>query len=607
MNAPTFKEKTRQPVKPVADTGQATILRESLKARFFQVRRGFVAMLLMSLLLGALLWSTCPPSRLVAWLLLSCAASANINLYAKRKAKLVDTAPDETIVRLNRSFTLQCVLNGLTVGSGVWWVAAASQFETQLLITFILCIHANASLATQSTNEKSYLAIMLPNLSQLLLFWIMAGSNGTSIALAVACVMFFLFAFVRQNSRVFAESVRIRLENVDLLAALSREKREVERALNVAEEANLAKSRFLAAASHDMRQPLHALVLWADLLRESLTSPAAIERADKMLLSVDSLDKMFSGLLDLSRFDSGNIRPDWKRVSLQKILAEVDNDYRSEALAKGLELRMENTNAWAYTDPLWLKRILRNLVVNAIKYTERGSVAVLCEESADSVRVIVRDTGIGIKREELDRIFEEYYQLHNPARDRTLGVGLGLAIVKRACDLLGHPIDVRSEPGAGSDFILTIPKCKSGDDADEAAVPIKTEDKALENLVVVVVEDDKQVTEPMCEILLQWKCVPIICENAEEAMQSLSSRQLIPQIIISDYRLRDTLTGDTVIRELRRRYGPLPAAIITGEVNIAELQAGKSSEWLVTQKPLSRSRIKQLVLALDQLRSTQKS
>jgi len=435
----------------------------------------------------------------------------------------------------------------------------------------------------------------------------MAGGTGFSIAVSVICVMFFLSIFARQNSRVFAESVRIRLENIELLAALSREKREVERALSVAEEANLAKSRFLASASHDLRQPLHALGLWADLLRESLTSPAAIERADKMLLSVESLDRMFSGLLDLSRFDSGNIKADWKRVSLQNILTEIDNDYHGEALIKDIELKISNTSAWVFTDPLWLKRILRNLVANAVKYTEHGSVTVTCEESDNSVRVTVRDTGIGIKREELDRIFEEYYQLHNPARDRTLGVGLGLAIVKRACNLLGHPIEVQSEPGIGSDFTVTIPKCKSGANTEGAAMPAPDENEALRNLVVIVVEDDKQVTEPMREMLLEWKCIPVICENAEEAMHLLSSQQLAPQIIISDYRLRDALTGDIVVRKLRRRYGPLPAAIITGEVNIAELPSRGNSEWLIVQKPLSRGQIKQLLLELNQLSLTQKS
>jgi signal transduction histidine kinase len=201
--------------------------------------------------------------------------------------------------------------------------------------------------------------------------------------------------------------------------------------------------------------------VWAGLLRTSLTSPQAVERWEKLNASVASLDTMFSGLLDLSRFDTGSITPDKCRLSLQKLFSGLDNDYRGEAQAKGIELRIVDTDLWIWSDPLWLERILRNLLANAIKYTEEGSVSLLCDEGADTIRLIVRDTGIGINQNDQQHIFEEYYQVGNVARRVDRGVGLGLAIVKRACDLLNHPIIVRSEPGVGSEFVLVLPRSDS--------------------------------------------------------------------------------------------------------------------------------------------------
>jgi len=583
---------------------QAVVVRESLRIRFSQTARGIVPMTIMVLILGVLLWSACPPARLLAWLSASYTCVVLTSIDCRRKFKLLDSESNETILRLSSRLQALLLTNGIAVGSGMWLVAAVSPYEVKLLVTAMLCFYSVATLANLSTDEKTYFAVMFTSLGQVIAYWLTLGSSGVGIviALAVACISYFLFTFARQNAKVFAESIRMRYENRYLLDALSAEKKEVERALAIAEEANLAKSRFLAAASHDLRQPLHALGLWADLLRGSLTSPIAIERADKMLLSVESLDKMFSGLLDLSRLDSGNVNPDRKKVSLQKIFTELNNNFHDEALAKGIELNISNISAWVFTDPIWLERILHNLVANAIKYTQHGAVTILCEESGDSVHIIVRDTGIGIKHEELDRIFEEYYQLDNSARDRTLGVGLGLAIVKRACKLLDLPISVKSKPGVGSDFAITICKCESEVEPDGDAAQARGDNRALDGLVVVLVEDDKEVAEVMRVILPEWNCVPVICENAAEAVALLSSRDLTPQVIISDYRLRNSLTGIEVIEMLRTKYGPLPAALITGEVNIVGLTNNELRDYVVLQKPVSPAQIKYLLVTLQMAR-----
>jgi signal transduction histidine kinase len=365
------------------------------------------------------------------------------------------------------------------------------------------------------------------------------------------------------------------------------------------ELASRQKSRFLAAASHDLRQPLHALELWAGLLRSSLTSPQAVERWEKMNLSVVSLDTLFSGLLDLSRFDMGSITPDLSNVSLQRLFRGLDNDYRGEAEAKGIELRLADTALWVRSDPLWIERVLRNLLANAIKYTHKGSVAVWCEEGADTVRVVVQDTGMGISPSDQQNIFEEYYQVDNPGRRSDRGVGLGLAIVKRACDLLDHPISVCSEVGAGSEFSVVLPKRHSEVLADVKVSGVEAFAASLDGLVVVVIEDDHNTAQAMMELLEECHCVPVVHADADAAIAFLSSHELTPQAILADYRLENGLTGIDAIESVRAKYGDIPAALVSGELRIERLEQGRFG-YPVMRKPLDPATIRSLLRAFRQ-------
>src|SRR6185369_10898162 len=211
--------------------------------------------------------------------------------------------------------------------------------------------------------------------------------------------------------------------------------------------------------------------------------------------------------LDLSRFDMGSIVPDKRSVSLRRLFKRLDNDFRGAAQAKGLELRIVAADLWICTDPLWIERVLRNLLANAIKYTHHGSIAMRCEETTDTVSIIVRDTGIGISASDRQNIFDEYYQVKDPERRGDSGVGLGLAIVKRACDLLGHPVSVQSEPGVGSEFRIVLPKSDSRPSASVRPAVIEESSCSLDGFVVVVIEDDDNTARAMTELLEECRCV----------------------------------------------------------------------------------------------------
>jgi signal transduction histidine kinase len=589
------------PLHLALEPDHAAVIRESIRLRCMQSIRSVVPMSSALVATGALLWFFCPTDRLLAWLLSSFSMTVMRGLVCRRILSRLADSPDAALAGYNRQLMVSGALMATTSGAGVWWIAVGATTDVKFFVTLVLCIYAIAGLVNASSELVSFLLVLFGNLGQVTVFWLAQGSEGVPVAVLLIALLYLLSTFARHNAKSFAESIRIRFENIDLLAALSEEKKAVERALAKAEEANLAKSRFLAAASHDLRQPLHALSLWTGLLQESLTTPLALERAEKINQSVESLDKLFSGLLDLSRFDAGSITPERRRLCLADIFEVLDNDYRGAAEAKGLTFTVDKTDVWVESDSLWLERILRNLLTNAIKYTPRGSVRLTCEADAETARLVIRDTGIGIGPDEQKHIFEEYYQVHNPARNRDLGVGLGLAIVKRACDLLGHPLSVHSKRHAGSEFSLVLPRCPPQAESQvEESLPAESGEE-LVGFVVVVVEDDMDVAQAMSAVLQEWGCIPIICSNADEAIETLSRESLRPQAVISDYRLRQNATGMDVIATLRAKYGRLPAALVTGEMNPVSLITEQQPDYPVLQKPLAPERIKSLLLEFKSL------
>jgi PAS domain S-box-containing protein len=233
---------------------------------------------------------------------------------------------------------------------------------------------------------------------------------------------------------------------------------EVRQARDAAEQANAAKSRFLAAASHDLRQPVQAAALLLDLLERRDLDPPTRTLVGQLATALNGVQGLLSGLLELSRLEAGVIVPEIGPVVLDELLARLAQEFDGFARAAGLWLRILPSGLVVASDPLLLERILRNLITNALKYTAQGGVTVECRDHGGQVRIAVIDTGLGIPADQRDTIFEEFRQLDNPARDRANGVGLGLAMVERAARLLGSRVIVRSELGAGSEFSLTLPR-----------------------------------------------------------------------------------------------------------------------------------------------------
>jgi CheY-like chemotaxis protein/signal transduction histidine kinase len=386
--------------------------------------------------------------------------------------------------------------------------------------------------------------------------------------------------YARSFRDILVESWRLRFENVHLIEELQEKKAE-------AEEANVAKSRFLAAASHDLRQPLHALTLFVSALDERRHAPEVRAIVDNVNVSVQALEKMFNALLDISRLDAGVLHPACADFRLQELFDRLVNEYGPAASQKGLELRCSASSAVIRSDSALLERILRNYLTNAIRYTEHGRVTLRAVAGEDEVRVEVEDTGIGIPPDQHREIFREFHQLQNPERDRTKGLGLGLAIVERLSRLLNHPIAVESAPGSGSLFSVTVPAgdpTAVEDGRDRATERVFAD---LAGLRVLVIDDESGVRDGMRTLLVQWGCEVLLAAGEDEAMTQLHRDGCAPDAIVADYRLREGRTGVQAIGRVHDEWGArIPALIVTGETAAEELKEVETSGYSLLYKPV---------------------
>lgn len=356
-----------------------------------------------------------------------------------------------------------------------------------------------------------------------------------------------------------------------------------------AERANLAKSRFLASASHDLRQPMHALGLFiADLSRKehSADNRMLIER---IAASAEAMENLLDSLLDISKLDAGVVSSSPRGFALGPLFERIGNDYAHAARERGLRLRVRPTNLWIRSDPLLFERILINLVGNALRYTPRGSIMVTARRRGVHALIEVRDSGVGIAQENQASIFVEFVQLDNPARDRSKGLGLGLAIVRRLADLLYHPITLRSAPGRGSVFGVMVPLA----DAENSRSPQALQEQDLLGRIIVMVDDDALAQESLAGLLRAWGCFVVASDSLASALDALEEMEVEPEMIISDYRLPGPHTGLDIIARMRDRFGEaLPALLLSGDTGPETLQEATLRRVPLLHKPVRPAKLR---------------
>ncbi len=362
-----------------------------------------------------------------------------------------------------------------------------------------------------------------------------------------------------------------------------------------AEAAVLAKSRFLAAASHDLRQPLHALTLLVTALRERVKEDEARRLAEHIEASATAMESLLNALLDLSKLDAGVVEAHPICFPVGRTLKSVERQFAPLAQEKGLRLVVHPTALWAYTDPVLMERILANLVANALRYTDRGRVLIGARRvQKDWIRLEVWDTGRGIPSEYQMRIFEEYFQLDNPERHRDKGLGLGLAIVARLAQLLGGRVSVRSQLERGSCFNFRVARCAPAAQQRVSTVPASPGFALpLENALIAFIDDDEAILSAMVEVFDHWGVALAVGEDAEQVRKELEELGSKPDIILCDYRLRDGRTGIEAIQTLRDAFGQhIAAALLTGDTAPDTIQAIDASHLPVLHKPLKPAKLR---------------
>ena len=374
------------------------------------------------------------------------------------------------------------------------------------------------------------------------------------------------------------------------------ERKAVEKALQAAkleaERANRAKSRFLAAASHDLRQPLQSLALLQGLLANLAEGPGATKLVNRLDVTLEAMSGMLNSLLDINQFEAGIIKADICSFAIGPMLQRLKEEFSYLAQARGLEIRLVPTTLWVRSDPALLEQIIRNLVSNAIKYTKSGRILIGCRHLSDRVVIKIWDTGIGIEDHELLDIFDEYHQVDNNARARSLGLGLGLSIVRRMSRLLGHPIGVDSIIGQGSAFSIELPRCGHAAEvtSDMSPVcadlqPVTVAKKAQASILVI--EDDPEVRE-LLELILKTSGFGVVTTtNGPEGVAYMALKGAEIDLILADFNLPCGMNGLQTMLKVRTTVGrEVPVIILTGDISTQTLRDIAAHACIHLNKPV---------------------
>ena len=386
--------------------------------------------------------------------------------------------------------------------------------------------------------------------------------------------------------RIFAGIVRDITARKQAEAALRNAKEEAERA-------NLGKSKFLAAASHDLRQPVQALFFFTAALDRKLHGHPARTVLTDLQRSLESLNILLDSLLDISKLDAGVVTPKETTFSVASLLERMDSEFAPAAQAKGVQLRVLPSTAVIRSDPSLLSRVIQNLVANAVRYTTNGRILLGCRRHGKCLRIEVWDTGIGIPRDRLSDIFEEFYQVGNSERDRSQGLGLGLAIVHRLARLLRHPVTVTSDLGRGSMFSIEVPLADQAAALPHRPIAVAAPDAAR---LVVIIDDEASVLKALHLILEAWGFDVLAASSEDEAVALLEQHNRLPNAILADYRLRNGRTGTEAIRHIRDLFdSPIPSIIITGDTAPERLREAEASGLSILHKPVQPPQLQLLL------------
>ena len=571
-------------------------IRAALVELLYRNAYGVVASnVLISLAAAYVLRNTVPASWLVGWLGALYLLTA-IRVLAARRFFSRDREPASVLRWAWLAAAFSCV-SGLLWGM-LGWVGFVPEQPvpfsfTIVALTGLVCGTVPSLSAFPPALVGSIIATVLPVMVRSITN---GGDNSGAYLALLAGLVTINFYYCRTTHRTLRESIRLRLENVELVSNLEEER-------DRAHAADRAKTRFLAAASHDLRQPIHALSLLIATLaalghRGAVQSGDARDLAGRAKSIVGNLSALLNGLLDISRLDAGVVTVAKETVNLSQLFNQLSNEFAPEAKDRGLDWRVVESCLQVDSDPMMLKRVLGNLLSNAFRYTRSGGVLLGCRRRGASVEIQIWDTGPGIPADQQAMVFEEFVQLQNPARDRAQGLGLGLAIVRRTAALLQHPLKLVSVTGCGSMFSVTVPQAS----AVAPPLPDHRAPPADITLKIMVVEDEGDVLD----IMVQWLTLQghrVYAGRSAAEVQQLHAEAIAAgdasvDLIITDYRLGDGATGLDAIDALCAHIGrSVPAIIVTGDTSPSRIKEATASGHRLLHKPITGEQLHEAIVA----------
>ncbi|MFC4310904.1 hybrid sensor histidine kinase/response regulator [Steroidobacter flavus] len=521
-----------------------------------------------------------------AWIWFSLLTIGLVRGIVMSRAIRSDASPEELLV-FGPRIVRNGVYCGIVWGSSSWLLLPATPTEMEgFVITamaMVLMGGAGAQAAYRTLVVTFSFALSLSFVSGLLRF---GDDIHTLLALGFVLFAFVAIMFAGNQEGALRKQVVFGMDREQL-----REQAELERAR--ADAASRAKTAFLAATSHDLRQPMHALVQYFEHLKKINRDPRLDETLLRIDRSIDAMQDLLDSILDLSKIMSGGIQPATREFRVGAVLEGIDAQLRPLAAAKGIQFDVRECAEVVCTDDVLLERILRNLTLNAIRYTSRGQVFVRCRRRGQELELQVWDTGIGIAKEELSRIYDPFYQVANDARDRRKGLGLGLAIVRQLCDLLHHDIRVRSVVGKGTVFVVRVPLSNSSvDELPPEPVPIEAQNY-VRAAFVLLIDDDKLSRDATEQTLKSFGCRVVSAKSGVDAVAQLQGQEFAPHILVADYRMEGETGLDAirmVTQNLREAFGEdfsIPAIVVSGDTSPAELIKVTESGYPMLHKPVA--------------------
>jgi two-component system, sensor histidine kinase len=552
-----------------------------------------------ALVLGVALfiYAYIPPAIFLSWGVMTIGVEVIRARYASgvlRRAYTIDPK------RTHAMFVMLAAASGAVIGLGAVVFLPDLPILHQALFGAVLFAIPAAGVAVSQSSRYILAAYALCMLLPASAMWsLLHPSQAVGLAILTTLYSVVIIWVAADGEKLLLKSVSIRHERDRLVLDLEQRNADVQAAMLQAEQSAQARARVLAAASHDLRQPLHALSVYSAVLAAKPDPTVLGEVSQNIDQIVRSLGNLLNGLLDLSRLSSGYYVPEQQVFALDKIVAEVCTEYQQPAAQKGLVLRQQLVPLRLVGDAVALSRIARNLIDNAIKYTERGEISVATQVDLTGTvpRAVlsVTDTGKGIPAAEQKRIFEEFYQLDNPGRDRSKGVGLGLAIVQRLCELIGATVVVESELERGTCFRVSLP-AQHG----EAALPERTKAEvthiSLQGKRVYVVDDERDILKSMQTLLHLWG-IEVSTADAPATANRLFSESGAPDLLIVDLRLGETEHGAQLAERLHTQYGKFPVLIVTGETSSEALRQANEHGFTLLQKPIAPEVLRAAIMA----------